>query len=90
VVAEGIDDSTKVVCFSAVLYATGTRVDVGAVADDDIGRELPQRLLQALYGVPNPGPQRTDLLAIFLTGMKTTKEFTIQTTKGPVKLPPAC
>ena len=30
---DAIDDSTKVVCFSAVQYATGTRVDVGAVAD---------------------------------------------------------
>ena len=30
---DAIDDSTKVVCFSAVQYATGTHVDVGAVAD---------------------------------------------------------
>ena len=30
---DAIDDSTKVVCFSAVLYATGTQVDVGAVTD---------------------------------------------------------
>ena len=30
---DAIDDSTKVVCFGAVQYATGTQVDVGAVAE---------------------------------------------------------
>ena len=44
-------------------------------------------LLNALYGVPLPAKDRTDLLSVFLTGMKTTKEFTIQTKGGPVKLP---
>lgn len=44
-------------------------------------------LLNALYGVPVPEQDRNDLLAVFLTGMKTTKEFTIQTKNGPVKLP---
>ncbi len=46
-----------------------------------------QNLLQALYGVPHPAGDRTDLLAIFLTGMKTTKPFTIQTKTGPLTLP---
>ncbi|MCL5995985.1 MAG: DUF4331 domain-containing protein [Chloroflexi bacterium] len=46
-----------------------------------------QNLLSALYGVPHPSGDRTDLLAIFLTGMKTTKPFTIQTKNGKVELP---
>ena len=46
-----------------------------------------QTLLGALYGVPNPGKPRTDILAIFLTGMKTTKPFTINTAGGAVTLP---
>jgi hypothetical protein len=46
-----------------------------------------QRLLKALYGVPNPGANRLDLQAIFLTGLKTTKPFTINTAGGPVTLP---
>ncbi|MCL5998883.1 MAG: DUF4331 domain-containing protein [Chloroflexi bacterium] len=44
-------------------------------------------LLNALYGVPVPNKPRLDLLAIFLTGMKTTKPFTIQTRNGPVTVP---
>lgn len=46
-----------------------------------------QRLLQALYGVPNPGTNRTDILAIFLTGMKTTKPFTITVGDTPTSVP---
>ena len=46
-----------------------------------------QRLLKALYGVPYPAGDRTDLGVIFFTGMKTTKPFTIQTKNGPVTLP---
>ncbi|NJM41131.1 MAG: DUF4331 domain-containing protein, partial [Anaerolineae bacterium] len=46
-----------------------------------------QTLLGALYGVPNPGKPRTDLLNIFLTGMTTAQPFTIQTKNGPVTLP---
>lgn len=46
-----------------------------------------QRLLKGLYGVPNPGTSRTDLLAIFLTGMKTTKPFTLVTPGGKVTVP---
>ncbi len=64
-------------------------------ADTDVGNLLQrsvldpelQRLLKALYGVPNPGPNRLDLQAIFLTGLKTTKPFTINTAGGPVTLP---
>jgi hypothetical protein len=47
-----------------------------------------QGLLNALYGVPVPAGDRTDLLSVFLTGMKTTKPFTIQTKNGPVTLDP--
>jgi hypothetical protein len=44
-------------------------------------------LLTALYGVPVPNKPRADLVAIFLTGMKTTKPFTIKTRNGPVTVP---
>ncbi|CAA9257605.1 MAG: hypothetical protein AVDCRST_MAG26-2179 [uncultured Chloroflexia bacterium] len=64
-------------------------------ADTDVGNLLQrsvldpelQRLLKALYNVPNPGANRLDLQAIFLTGLKTTKPFTINTAGGPVELP---
>ena len=46
-----------------------------------------QTLLGALYNVPNPGKPRNDLLTIFLTGIKTGAEFTLQTPGGPVKVP---
>lgn len=46
-----------------------------------------QRLLNGLYKVPIPAGDRTDILTIFLTGIKTTKPFTIQTANGPVELP---
>jgi hypothetical protein len=46
-----------------------------------------QTLLGALYGVPSPGKPRNDLLTIFLTGIKTNAEFTLQTPGGPVKVP---
>jgi hypothetical protein len=45
-----------------------------------------QGLLNGLYSVPVPDQDRTDLLAIFLTAMKTTQPFTIQTRNGPVTL----
>ena len=44
-------------------------------------------LLNALYGVPLPAKDRTDLLSIFLTGMKTAQPITIHTKKGDVTLP---
>ena len=47
-----------------------------------------QSLLKGLYNVPAPGGPRNDLVSIFLTGMKTTKEFTIHTKSGAVNLPP--
>ena len=46
-----------------------------------------QTLLKGLYGVPNPGKPRTDLLNIFLTGMTTAQPFTIHTKNGDVTLP---
>jgi hypothetical protein len=46
-----------------------------------------QRLLNALYGVPHPEAQREDLVAIFFTGMETTKEFTLVTPDGEVTVP---
>jgi hypothetical protein len=46
-----------------------------------------QNLLAGLYGVPKPSGPRNDLLAIFLTGMVTTKPFTINTPNGKVVLP---
>jgi hypothetical protein len=67
------------------LFTSGTPAG-NLLAQSVLTPEL-QTLLGALYGVPNPGKPRTDILAIFLTGMKTTKPFTIQTKNGPVELP---
>lgn len=47
-----------------------------------------QILFNALYGVPNPGKPRTDLLEIFLTGIQIDQPFTINTPGGPLTLPP--
>lgn len=44
-------------------------------------------LLNALYGVPLPANLRDDLVAIFFTGMVTTKEFTLVTPDGEVTVP---
>jgi hypothetical protein len=44
-------------------------------------------LLNALYGVPVPEGLRDDLVAIFFTGMVTTKDFTLVTPGGEVTLP---
>lgn len=48
-----------------------------------------QRLLNALYAVPNPGTNRTDILEIFLTGMQTDAPFDIfvGTATTPTTLP---
>ena len=46
-----------------------------------------QTLLGALYGVPNPGKPRTDLLNIYLTGITTAQPFVIHTKNGDVTLP---
>src|SRR4029453_5051381 len=44
-------------------------------------------LLNSLYGVPLPDGQRDDLVAIFFTGMTTTKPFPLTTPSGPVAVP---
>lgn len=44
-------------------------------------------LLNALYGVPLPAKLRDDLVAIFFTGMVTTKDFTLVTPNGEVTVP---
>jgi hypothetical protein len=44
-------------------------------------------LLNALYGVPMPDGLRDDLVAIFFTGMVTTKEFTLMTPDGEMTVP---
>jgi hypothetical protein len=44
-------------------------------------------LLNALYGVPMPANIRNDLVAIFFTGMTTTKDFTLTTPNGEVTVP---
>jgi hypothetical protein len=70
-----------------------------AILNPEVGR-----LLCALYGVPmprdtngdcnteysagNPATGRSDIVEIFLTGMVTAQEFTINTANGPVTLPP--
>ena len=67
------------------LFASGTPAG-NLLARSVLTPEL-QGLLGGLYGVPNPGKPRTDLLNIFLTGMTTAQPFTIQTKNGPVTLP---
>jgi hypothetical protein len=44
-------------------------------------------LLNALYGVPMPKNLRNDLVAIYFTGMVTTKDFKLVTPKGDVTVP---
>ncbi len=67
------------------LFTSGT--PAGELLKNSVLYPELQGLLKALYGVPSPVAARTDLLAIFLTGMKTTKPFTIQTKNGQVELP---
>ncbi len=67
------------------LFTSGTPAG-NLLATSVLTPEL-QTLLSGLYGVPKPSGPRTDLLAIFLTGMKTTKPFTLQTPGGPVSVP---
>jgi len=67
------------------VYTSGT--PVGNLLKQSVLDPELQRLLKALYGVPNPGTNRLDIQAIFLTGMKTTKPFTIDTPGGKVTLP---
>lgn len=51
------------------LFSSGT--PAGDLLQESILDPELQRLLEALYGVPNPGDNRTDILEIFLTGIKT-------------------
>ena len=44
-------------------------------------------LLNALYNVPLPAKERNDLVAIFFTGMTTTKDFDLITPGGKVTVP---
>ena len=67
------------------LFTSGT--PAGELLKKSVLNPELQNLLQSLYGVPHPSGDRTDLLAIFLTGMKTTKPFTIHTKNGDVTLP---
>jgi hypothetical protein len=67
------------------LFTSGT--PAGELLKKSVLQPELQGLLNALYGVPYPQADRTDLLAIFLTGMKTAKPFTIQTKNGAVELP---
>ena len=67
------------------LFTSGT--PAGELLKKSVLRPELQGLLNGLYGVPIPTQDRTDLLAIFLTGMKTTKPFTIRTKSGKVDLP---
>ena len=50
-------------------------IGAGALLKQSVLDPELQKLLNGLYGVPNPGTNRTDLQAIFLQGMKTTKVF---------------
>lgn len=68
------------------LFGSGT--PAGELLKKSVLQPELQGLLNALYGVPVPEGDRADLLSIFLTGMKTTKPFTIQTKNGPVALDP--
>ncbi len=67
------------------LFSSGT--PAGDLLKKSVLKPELQGLLNGLYGVPMPTQDRTDLLAIFLTGMKTTKPFTIKTKNGKVELP---
>ncbi len=67
------------------LFTSGT--PAGNLLKQSVLKPELQGLLNGLYGVPVPAQDRNDLLAIFLTGMKTTKPFTIRTKNGKVELP---
>lgn len=46
-----------------------------------------QRLLKALYNVPNPGTNRTDIFEIFLTGMTLGADYSIIKGTTPITVP---
>lgn len=67
------------------LFTSGTPAG-NLLAQSVLTPEL-QTLLGALYGVPNPGKPRADILDIFLQGMVLAQPFTVTTASGPVALP---
>lgn len=67
------------------VYASDT--DAGRLLASSVFTPELQSLLNTLYGVPHPDGLRNDLVAIFFTGMETTKEFTISTPGGQVTVP---
>jgi hypothetical protein len=67
------------------LFTSGTPAG-DLLASSVLTPEL-QTLLNALYGVPNPGKPRADILDVFLQGMVTAQPFTITTASGPFVLP---
>ncbi|NJO05116.1 MAG: DUF4331 domain-containing protein [Chloroflexaceae bacterium] len=67
------------------LFTSGT--DAGNLLQESVLNPELQRLLNALYGVPNPGENRQDILSIFLTGMTTTKPFSITAGVTQVSVP---
>ena len=67
------------------IYSSDT--DAGKLLASSVYTPELGTLLNALYGVPLPKKLRNDLVAIFFTGMVTTKEFTLNTPGGAVKVP---
>lgn len=67
------------------LYTSGT--GAGELLGNAVLNPELQNLLQALYGVPHPEKERNDLVSIFFTGMTTTKDFTLVTPGGEIKVP---
>ena len=67
------------------VFSSGS--DAGKILASSVYTPELGTLLNALYGVPLPKKIRNDLVAIFFTGMVTTKEFTLNTPGGPVKVP---
>ncbi|MFN8441926.1 MAG: DUF4331 domain-containing protein [Caldilineaceae bacterium] len=64
-----------------------SETDAGALLAKSVLQPELGTLLNALYGVPLPEGNRTDLVSIFLTGMTTTKDFTLVTANGKVTVP---
>ncbi len=64
-----------------------SETDAGALFAKSVLQPELGTLLNALYGVPLPEGDRSDLVSIFLTGMVTTKDFTIVTPDGEVTVP---
>ncbi|CAN5605849.1 DUF4331 domain-containing protein [soil metagenome] len=67
------------------IYSSDT--DAGKLLASSVYTPELGTLLNALYSVPLPKNIRNDLVAIFFTGMVTTKELTLNTPGGAVKVP---